>query len=955
MLLFALLMVQAWAAPVSWVRPGDPWRFEPLGNEPPDPGWFEPEFNDSAWLEGPSGFSLGYFSYQQAATVVPSFVGGTPTRGVLLRREFTVAELDSVAQLYLRAEYDDALRVWLNGREVVRRGYATDGEIAWDASGAVHPLGASELMDLTPFKGILNPGKNTLAVQVMDMSVPTGTLFAWLELRANFVRGPIVQCVLTNQATVTWEGPISNATWVELQGPDGKLRRFASTSIGPSHAVVLSDLEADTAYPYQVGWDDGAREILAAPAVFRTLRSAGDVDFLVVGDTGSGLAGQYHVESAMRRESPDLVLHTGDIVYPGFFNWRMDLRCLSVYEPMMARIPIFLTMGNHDVYGAIPDYLQAFWLPTNQVTGTEHFYSFDHGDVHFVCLFIPWYGFSNLGLLGPAGGEPSAQYRWLQRDLAESKRPWKVVFFHQAPRGSGPHVYDDYNVDGRLDQGQLLEALLPVFDENGVRVVFTGHDHFWERFAPTNGVHFMVTGGGGGVPYGVFRRDPSSTRVISQHHYLKVAVRGHEMHVSPLSTNGVILDEMVIRIAAPATNQIESAWHRPQAPPASAPREDGNVVGERFDFVGAGYCSVAGRSSNLGRLWINDELDRIHIGLRDVMLWPGQTVALFLASPRLGTGVSNLVGIGRDSGHPLGRLGLRFEGFTPQYVLLLGDEFADGLDPNFVRPPATFGLGQGAFRLDERLSPIASVGVRQFHESPQFSPDPQEQSADFIAVTIPRLELGAVLPEDVLDVAAVVVTPVTHLGEPQFILDTSFLGPSMVGDSGSGTSVLVPLRVKLAVPPNGDLDLDGLGPEEEEEASTDPRRPDTDGDGLPDGWEVQHHLSPVLAQGEDGRDGDPDGDGYTNEDEFRSGTNPREAASTLRISAAWSAGSLILAWRSMIGRRYDLEVSEDLATGFRPLGLPDFPRLARQTNESMILQAAPGGPERRWFRIRELR
>lgn len=69
---------------------------------------------------------------------------------------------------------------------------------------------------------------------------------------------------------------------------------------------------------------------------------------------------------------------------------------------------------------------------------------------------------------------------------------------------------------------------------------------------------------------------------------------------------------------------------------------------------------------------------------------------------------------------------------------------------------------------------------------------------------------------------------------------------------------------------------------------TDPRDIDTDGDGLPDGWEIRYGLDPFddgipghfnLRTGKpslvaNGAQGDPDGDGFTNLQEFLNGTDP---------------------------------------------------------------------------------
>lgn len=53
--------------------------------------------------------------------------------------------------------------------------------------------------------------------------------------------------------------------------------------------------------------------------------------------------------------------------------------------------------------------------------------------------------------------------------------------------------------------------------------------------------------------------------------------------------------------------------------------------------------------------------------------------------------------------------------------------------------------------------------------------------------------------------------------------------------------------------------------------SPDPTNPDTDGDGLADGWEIFNNLNPVNpADGDD----DNDGDGLSNKDEFENGGDP---------------------------------------------------------------------------------
>ena len=72
----------------------------------------------------------------------------------------------------------------------------------------------------------------------------------------------------------------------------------------------------------------------------------------------------------------------------------------------------------------------------------------------------------------------------------------------------------------------------------------------------------------------------------------------------------------------------------------------------------------------------------------------------------------------------------------------------------------------------------------------------------------------------------------------------------------------------------GDPDRDGLPNGDEYANGTDPRKADTDGDGLPDLWEVENLTNPLVATGDAGPTGDPDGDGLLNRDELAHHADP---------------------------------------------------------------------------------
>jgi len=95
------------------------------------------------------------------------------------------------------------------------------------------------------------------------------------------------------------------------------------------------------------------------------------------------------------------------------------------------------------------------------------------------------------------------------------------------------------------------------------------------------------------------------------------------------------------------------------------------------------------------------------------------------------------------------------------------------------------------------------------------------------------------------------------------------------------------------------------------------RMVDTDGNGLPDWWELQYfgHLTgtdPTV---------DPDHDGMNNLAEWVAGTNPTNAASNLRLTlvSATNVSGIVVSWSSVAGKAYWLERSTNLLTGFNAI------------------------------------
>ena len=131
-------------------------------------------------------------------------------------------------------------------------------------------------------------------------------------------------------------------------GRTPELGRTASDlTPGRRHAVALSDLAPGSTYHYRVE-DNGESP---ATGSFRTTPANGESGFAfaVMGDSGNGGTAQMAVVGLLERAMPDLVLHTGDVVYPSGKQGHYDRRFFAPDRRLIRRVPIFPVLGNHDV------------------------------------------------------------------------------------------------------------------------------------------------------------------------------------------------------------------------------------------------------------------------------------------------------------------------------------------------------------------------------------------------------------------------------------------------------------------------------------------------------------------------------------------------------------------------------------------------------------------------------
>jgi 3',5'-cyclic AMP phosphodiesterase CpdA len=193
------------------------------------------------------------------------------------------------------------------------------------------------------------------------------------------------------------------------------------------------------------------------------------VRFAVIGDTGSGNPPQYQVAERLteaRAAFPfEFVLMLGDNLYglerPVDYQNKFERPYAKLLED---DVEFYASLGNHDNSN------QRFYEPFNM--GGERYYAFVKGDVKFLAL--------------DSNYMDETQLAWLIDELDGTTQGWKIAFFHHPIYSSG--AFHGSEVD-------LRERLEPIFVKYGVRVVFSGHEHFYERIKPQKGVYYFIAGG----------------------------------------------------------------------------------------------------------------------------------------------------------------------------------------------------------------------------------------------------------------------------------------------------------------------------------------------------------------------------------------------------------------------------------------------------------------------------
>jgi predicted phosphodiesterase len=267
----------------------------------------------------------------------------------------------------------------------------------------------------------------------------------------------------------------------------------------------------------------------------------------VIGDSGLGESSTLALAEQMAAHDLDFVLHTGDVVYlMKDHSDPFEAYAEKYYQPLaplLHMLPIYTVVGNHDIEPATlwedqPFYYYAFppfltpTFPTSDFNGKNQWYAIAFGRIQFLML-------DTQTLFGEDG--LAEQTLWLEERLADERFDFTIPVFHVPPFSSGPHS----------DEGPIVEQLWGhLFKPDQIPVVFSGHEHFYERLE-VDGITYVISGGGTSILYNKVEQHSHSQVYARQMHFVLIEIYTGRIEIKAITEAGELLDQFDIPLESP--------------------------------------------------------------------------------------------------------------------------------------------------------------------------------------------------------------------------------------------------------------------------------------------------------------------------------------------------------------------------------------------------------------------
>lgn len=367
--------------------------------------------------------------------------------------------------------------------------------------------------------------------------------------RPEILSGPMIQLPTADSLAIVWtaQSPYDEGS-ATLVAPDGTQTTQTVAPTAGRYIATFDKLQRGGRYTYTIA----NRGVLSSHAVEsgpHECRITPDRDesvrLLAFGDSGIGSNTQTLLADVMAHEKPDVVIHTGDLIYPAGAEKDYLPNFYRPYEKLIATTFFMPSEGNHDVAtdkGA--PLLQQFILPENgpaDIEAERNFW-FDYGPARIVALD------TNMDAHGGVISHEEMKTTvatWLRKSLEDCDAKWRIVYFHQPFYTGSAH-----SAEG---SAYVKEAYLDAMEAAGVDLVLCGHNHLYERTAPMHqdkivepgtGIVYVTTGAGGAQRYPEGDHPPDYIVKFndSQFSFSRVDLSPTRLSFSQLGENGKSID-----------------------------------------------------------------------------------------------------------------------------------------------------------------------------------------------------------------------------------------------------------------------------------------------------------------------------------------------------------------------------------------------------------------------------
>ena len=338
---------------------------------------------------------------------------------------------------------------------------------------------------------------------------------------------------------------------------------------------TITGLMPSTKYYYKVhfGSTDFTGSFTAAPNSNATV-----VKFLAYGDTRTyfedtnDVTGRMLTEVSIDADYQTFSLHVGDWVNVGKSenDWTTQFfsrtGASSNNLDFHSKVPLMGVRGNHENYTPSKgsEFATVYYkyfpytFASGSTNGDDMYYSFDYGPVH-IAVLDQYDGNPYQSSIG------SVQKTWLENDLANSNKPWKFVMVHEPGWSASSTTKSEH--PNNTDVQNVIQAICI---QNGVQVIFGGHNHYYAH-SLKDGVHHFTIGGGGAPLY-----SPSYTSGgVVQYaeatlHFMKIEVNDKNATLTVVRPDGSIVETINLTIpvldptsfsaSSISTSQIDLSW-----------------------------------------------------------------------------------------------------------------------------------------------------------------------------------------------------------------------------------------------------------------------------------------------------------------------------------------------------------------------------------------------------------